>query len=316
MSGLASIRVKGRCQGEWQACPLSHWNLLYSSGHIYANGLAMIRNRFFFALACGVILAAKIYWDTMRDPVIERFVLETDALPSGSEPFTIAVVADIHMAGPDMPPSRVESIVEQTNALGADLIVIPGDLISEKRIATRHYTAEEVVAPLGSLKAPYGAVFVPGNHDHWFDWPALKEQLARYPNITVLENEAMQVGPIALGGMDDESVGYADIDATIDAMTPLSGARVVLTHSPDVFPSLPVNIDLMLAGHTHCGQIAYPWGGSPISMSKYDQLYSCGVVEEHGKTLITSAGLGTSLLPIRLFTQPEIWVVELRGVDE
>ena len=140
----------------------------------------------------------------------------------------------------------------------------------------------------------------------------MAEEMARFDHITVLRNEAAKFGPIAIGGVDDAFTGRADLEATFAAMAPLSGARVVLTHSPDIFPQVPVDVDLVLAGHTHCGQIAYPWGGSPATMSEYGDLYACGVVEQHGKTLVTTAGLGTSLIPVRLFTQPEIWLIEIR----
>jgi len=258
--------------------------------------------------------AAKIYHDTMRDPVIVRTVVESDSLGVGAAPITIALVADIHMAGPDMPPARVDRIVDQTNALGADLIAIAGDLVSEKRVATRHYSAAEIAAPLAGLEAPLGVVFVPGNHDHWFDWPALQAELAKLGNVAVMENEAAQFGPLAVGAIGDSYVDRADIPATMAQMRELEGARVILTHSPDIFPSVPVDVDLVMAGHTHCGQVAYPWGGSPMTMSDFGELYACGRVDQHQKTLITSAGLGTSLLPMRLFTQPEIWLIELRPV--
>jgi predicted MPP superfamily phosphohydrolase len=67
----------------------------------------------------------------------------------------------------------------------------------------------------------------------------------------------------------------------------------------------------MLAGHTHCGQIAYPWGGSPATMSNYGDRYACGRIDGNGKVLVVGAGLGTTLIPLRLFTQPTIWLVEL-----
>ncbi len=96
------------------------------------------------------------------------------------------------------------------------------------------------------------------------------------------------------------------------AMEGMEGPRVMLTHSPDIFPRTPADIDLVLAGHTHCGQIAYPWGGSPATMSNYGNAYACGVVKRGGTTLITSGGIGTSLLPVRLFTRPEVWLIEMR----
>jgi hypothetical protein len=278
---------------------------------------ALIKNRWVQAgllaiLVIGLALAVKAWSDTMGDPVIKRLVIESSSLPAGSAPVTIALLADIHVAGPDMPPERLEKIVAQVNALKPDLVAIAGDLVSDKIAATKIYTPEQIVTPLGKLKATHGVVVVPGNHDHWYDWPGLSAQLARHQNITVLANKAAQFGPFAVGGVDDASTGKADVEATAAQMQLLSGPRIFVSHSPDVFPDVPVNVDLVLAGHTHCGQIAYPWGGSPATMSAYGERFACGVAELHGKTLVTSGGLGTTLLPVRLFTTAEIWLIEIR----
>ncbi|MEL7444481.1 MAG: metallophosphoesterase [Pseudomonadota bacterium] len=254
----------------------------------------------------------KAWSDTMGDPVVKRLSLESSSLAVGTAPVTIALLADIHVAGPDMPPSRVERIVRQVNALAPDLVAIAGDLISEKRTATKTYSASEAVAPLHHLDASLGVVLVPGNHDHWFGWPALSRELEAIEGMTILSNGAKQIGPLAIGGVDDDFTGNADVPATVIEMQNLSGPRIMLTHSPDIFPSVPTDFDLVLAGHTHCGQIAWPWGGSPATMSDFGQKYACGVVDEHEKTLITSAGIGTSLLPLRLFTRPEIWLIEIQ----
>lgn len=190
--------------------------------------------------------------------------------------------------------------------------MVAGDLVSEKRTGTRHYQPDQVIEPLGALTAKYGVAVVAGNHDHWYGWPELKAELAKYPHLTVLENEAAQMGPIALGGMDDDYTGNDDLPATLSAMEAIEGVRVMVTHTPDLFPKIPENIPLMMAGHTHCGQVAYPWGGAPIQTSAYGDKYACGMVEQGAKTLVTSAGLGTSVLPVRLFTQPELWLIEVR----
>lgn len=115
--------------------------------------------------------------------------------------------------------------------------------------------------------------------------------------------------------MDDDFTGHADLAATLASMEQWrgQGARVVLTHSPDVFPALPADIGLTLAGHTHCGQIGWPWGGSPATMSRFGQRYACGRVDEGGRIVVTGGGLGTSVLPFRLFTTPEVWVVTVGG---
>lgn len=272
----------------------------------------MMRRAAAAVLVLAVLVGAKAWHDTMRAPVVERLVVESPALPAGSPPVTIALLSDIHVAGPDMPPERLARIVAQVNALKPDLIAIAGDLVSEKRTASHIYTAEEVIAPLGKLSAPLGVVLVPGNHDHWFGWEKLAAELARYRHITVLRNEALTTGPLVIGGVDDDFTAQADLPATMAALADRDGVPVVLTHSPDIFPNVPVDVPMVLAGHTHCGQIAWPWGGAPATMSDYGDLYACGVVRQHGKVLVTSAGLGTSLLPLRLFTHPEVWLIEIR----
>ncbi|WP_017666178.1 metallophosphoesterase [Porphyrobacter sp. AAP82] len=272
----------------------------------------IIRRAVVAALILAVLVGAKAWCDTMRAPVTQQLVVESPALPAGSPPVTIALLSDIHVAGPDMPPERLARIVAQVNALKPDLVAIAGDLVSEKRTASHIYTAAEVIAPLGRFSAPLGVVLVPGNHDHWFGWEKLAAEIARYPQIKVLRNEALMAGPLVIGVVDDDFTGRADLPATVAAMRSRTGVPVVLTHSPDIFPNVPVQVPLVLAGHTHCGQVAYPWGGAPATMSDYGDLYACGVVRQHGKVLVTSAGLGTSLLPLRLFTHPEVWLIEIR----
>jgi len=272
----------------------------------------MIRKLSLLLAIVAVGFGVKAYHDTMSDPETRHFVFESARLPQDSEPVTIALVADIHMEDPNMPPERVERIVKQVNALDVDLIALLGDYVTDKRDGTRSFSPDEIIAPLGELSARLGVVLVPGNHDHWYGWTELAKELAEFDHIDVLQNEAIQRGSLSIGGIDDETTGNDDVTATLSAMDQLDGISLVLTHTPDVFPELNNETDLVLAGHTHCGQIAYPWGGAPVSVSKYGQRYLCGVVVEDGKTLITSAGLGTSTIPMRLFTQLEIWLIEIR----
>ena len=219
-------------------------------------------------LALGFLVAAKAWHDTMADPVVRRTAVALPGIPAGSSPLTIALLSDIHVAGPDMPPERLARIVAQVNVLKPDIVLIAGDLVSEKRTATHIYTPQEVVAPLAGLHAPVGVFAVPGNHDHWFDLPGLSREL-RAHGIGLLANDAVQAGPLAIGGLDDAYTGRADVPRTIAAMDRLAGGRVIFGHSPDSFPQVPRSVSLMLAGHTHCGQIGYPWGGAPAYLSDY-----------------------------------------------
>ncbi|RIV79813.1 phosphohydrolase [Pelagerythrobacter aerophilus] len=239
-----------------------------------------------------------------------RLTARLDGLPAGTPPMRLLLLSDIHVSGPDMPPERLARIVEQANRLQPDVVLIAGDFVSEKRTATRLYSAAEAIAPLAALKAPLGKIAVPGNHDHWFGVAAVRRELER-AGFTVLANAAVRAGPLAIGGIDDDYTGHADPSAALAAVDRLGGGRVLLSHSPDPFPDLPAGFGLMLAGHTHCGQIRYPWGGSPATMSAYGDRYACGTVRENGNLLVTTAGLGTSVLPFRLFSRPEMWLIEV-----
>ena len=258
----------------------------------------------------GLLLAGKAWSDTMGDPEVRYAAVTLRGMEPGTPPVTAALISDIHVAGPDMTPSRLARIVAQINALQPDIVLIAGDLVSEKILSTHAYSAAEIVAPLAALDARLGVVVVPGNHDHWFDWPALEREL-RKAGIRVLQNEAAQIGPLVIGGVDDAYTRRDDLPPVLAQMREMQGGRLILTHSPDVFPQVPGEVSLVLAGHTHCGQIAYPWGGSPATLSRYGDRFACGLHREGSRTVITSAGLGTSLAPVRLFTQAEIWLVEL-----
>ena len=257
-----------------------------------------------------VVFAAKAWHDTLSEPVVRHATILLPAYPPGARPLTIALISDIHVAGPDMPPARVERIVGQIDALHPDLVLIAGDFVSDKRIATRHYSTAAAVAPLARLSPRLATVVVPGNHDHWRDAGEVRRELAEVGAV-VLANDARRFGPLVIGGLDDDYTGHADLSATLAAMDRLGGPQVLLSHSPDPFPDVRHPL-LMLAGHTHCGQLAWPWGGSPATMSRYGNRYACGLKRERGSVLITGAGLGTSVLPFRLFTRPEIWLIEVR----
>lgn len=254
-------------------------------------------------------LAAKAWHDTMADPVVRRAAIALPAYPASAPPLRIALISDIHVAGPDMPPSRLARIVRQINTLDPDLVLIAGDLVSDKQLATRHYSTAEAVAPLARLSPKIATVVVPGNHDHWRDIDGIRRELAR-AGAVVLANEALRFGPLVVGGLDDDFTGHADLLGTLAKMNRLGQPQVLLSHSPDPFPSVSRPL-LMLAGHTHCGQLRYPWGGSPATMSRYGDRYACGMVKENGKVLVTTAGLGTSVLPFRFGTRPEIWLIKV-----
>lgn len=193
-------------------------------------------------------------------------------------------------------------------------MLIAGDLISDRRLASRHYTYREALAPLAALRSPLGSFAVLGNHDHWRNAAEARAELERI-GVKVLVNDAARTGPLVIGGLDDDYTMHADIRGTLKAVGPVHRGAVVISHSPDPFPALPSDLPLMLAGHTHCGQGRWPWGGAPAHMSRFGDRYACGRIDERGHTLIVSAGLGTSVVPFRFLVKPDVWLVTLKAPE-
>ena len=260
----------------------------------------------------GVAVIGKGYWNATRDPIVRRVTIPLADWPADTPPFSILLVSDTHVAGPDMPPERLARIVRQLNALKPDLVVIAGDLISEKSSASHSYTAEQVVAPLLGFRGRLGSLAVLGNHDYWFD-PAQIRAALEAGGVPVLRNQAVQRGPLIIGGVDDEHTQHDDLNATYAAMDALSrtAPRILLSHGPDIVPKLPQPVDLVLAGHMHCGQVVLPFYGAIGYPSPYGARFACGDMTDNGQRLLVGAGLGTSIVPLRYGAPPDVWLVTL-----
>ena len=131
----------------------------------------------------------------------------------------------------------------------------------------------------------------------------------------MLEDEALHVQrqgfDFWLVGISDWWEGKHDISRALDPV-PVGEVAIAFTHNPDVFPEIPERVALTLAAHTHGGQVSLPLIGSPIVPSVYGQRFAAGIIEEGGRHLFVTPGLGTSILPVRFRVPPEISIVELR----
>jgi predicted MPP superfamily phosphohydrolase len=263
-------------------------------------------------MAAGAILTAGVTgyaaMEARRTPIVRDAAVTLPGYRMGAAPLTIVLMTDIHVAGPDMPPERLARIVRQVNALRPDLVLIAGDLVSDKRVATRVYPTEVAIAPLAALRPRLGTLAVLGNHDHARGAGAVRAALTA-AGIVVLDNRAARMGPVTVAGVDDDFTGHADIQATRTSAAALGQPIIALSHSPDVFPALG-GVALTLAGHTHCGQARLPLIGPVVTFSRFGDRYACGLIREEGRVLVTGAGLGTSLLPLRLGAPPDLWRIQ------
>jgi predicted MPP superfamily phosphohydrolase len=86
---------------------------------------------------------------------------------------------------------------------------------------------------------------------------------------------------------------------------------ITLTHNPDIFPGLSQSVPLLIAGHTHGGQVNLPFIGTPIVPSRFGSKYTAGHVFENGHHLFITTGIGTSILPVRFRVAPEIVILTI-----
>jgi predicted MPP superfamily phosphohydrolase len=275
--------------------------------------------RFFALLIAAALVSAGLvvaigYHNAISPPIVRRLDLTVADYPADAAPVRIALFSDLHVHGPDMPPARVGRIVEQINGLHPDIIVGAGDFTGHNLIGA-HYPIEQAVAPLSQLRARLGVFAVLGNADYDAGAARTKRALERI-GIRVLANDAAAVGPVALGGLNGRIYRAAPWKVaratTYQAMDRTPGIKVLVAHRPDEFEWAPSSIRLVLAGHTHCGQIVLPWIGPLETGSDYGSKFLCGIIRNGAKVMIVTAGLGTSRVPIRIGAPPDIWIVSIR----
>lgn len=252
------------------------------------------------------------YWNATAAPIVRRLTIRVPEYPVGAAPVKIALFSDLHVHGPDMPPSRVRRIVHQINALHPDIDIAAGDFLGDTWIG-RSYPVGEAIAPLSELKAPLGVYAVLGNNDYEAGEAEIVAALAK-AGVRVLENSQARAGPLALAGMEGRYhiralALKAERKRTYDALAAMPGAKVLIAHRPDEFVPAPASVALVLAGHTHCGQIVLPFIGPVETGLDYGRKYLCGVVRDGSKTLVVTGGLGTSHLPLRIGAPSDIWLI-------
>jgi predicted MPP superfamily phosphohydrolase len=249
--------------------------------------------------------------EARADPIVRTARIGFRAWPAGAAPVHLALLSDIHLGSLAMDPARLRRIVDQVDALHPDIIVLAGDFVAGNDKAKARVIVPQLVAPLAALRAPLGTVAVLGNHDEK-TVPARVAAALRTAGITVLDNGAAQRGPLVLEGIGDIMTRHYDMAKTFAAARGLVGVPIAIDHGPTIREYLRGDVTVLLAGHTHCGQIYLPRLGI-VYRDMYPQ-YRCGLVRQPGKITIVTAGVGTSIVPLRYNAPPDLWLIELGPV--
>jgi len=215
-----------------------------------------------------------------------------------AERFTITLLTDVHITRFTR-PRHVAHIIEKTNALNSDIIIIAGDFIDIK--------PEPLYHKLGftSLYAPYGIFAVVGNHEYYISFENFMFTMERY-GVRVLLNESVEVyGIINLAGVDDIQAPRfgmpgPDVQKALSNINP-NLPTVMISHQPEVFDEAAGQIFLMLSGHTHAGQML-----PGVFIRKLFFRYFYGLYYKYGSHLYVSSGTRWWGPPMRHFTRNEI----------
>jgi uncharacterized protein len=242
---------------------------------------------------------------------------------------SIAAIADVHYGDPVLEPEHLQQIIDTTNDLNADLIVLLGDYGATHHTAGEHQRSmTDFARATQHLHAPLGVYAILGNHDWWSDpqaqathrGPIVAGRALTGVGIRVLANDAVRLThrdhSFWLAGLGDQMAfphepvgGVDDLAATVDLLTDDAPA-ILLAHEPDIFATAPARFALTLSGHTHGGQVKI-LGRTPVVPSRYGNRYVYGHIVEDGRHLIVSGGLGVSLLPFRIGVPPEVVHIRL-----
>lgn len=246
--------------------------------------------------------------DESKEPVVEKVQIPIRSLPESLEGFTIAILSDFHLYPLTQLP-LIETAVAMTNALKPDLTVLLGDYVWHEVEAIF-----DLAPALGKLNARHGVYSIIGNHDLWTNVDVITKGLEE-AHLPILRNEGITIptgkDTLYLAGLDDGWAGNPDLATTL-ANREANATTVLLMHEPDLADQYAQDdsIALQLSGHSHGGQIRFPYVGAivlPYLAWKYDM----GLYKIKELWLYTNRGLGVTNEPIRYNCPPEITEITL-----
>ncbi len=240
--------------------------------------------------------------------VVEREV-RLEGLPRAFDGLRIAHLSDLHV-GTLTPKAWGMRWAAAANAREPDIAVVTGDLVTS---GTEF--AEDVAEVIGALRARDGVYTSLGNHDYFgAEHEIIKAVAAR---SRVLRNEGLVIerggAKLWLAAIDDTWTRRDDLRAAM-AGRPQGAPTVLLAHDPSRFDAAAeAGANLVLSGHTHGGQIAFPFLSRVLSLASLAHPYNVGFYRRGRSTLYVHPGLGTTGPPMRLGAAPEVTILVLRS---
>lgn len=237
---------------------------------------------------------------------VKEYTLKVNKLPKSFDGFTILHLSDLHSKWYGNHQSGLLDIIK---GLRYDIIAFTGDLDSKD-----DPDIEPGLALVkGLLDKP--VYFVPGNHDWWTGY-RFRQALINM-GVVVLENKAERYSKLGeniwIVGVDDPFMGRDNLDSALESVLN-EMPKILLAHAPEIYSSaVKANIDVVLVGHTHGGQVRLPFIGAVVvpGQGLFPKL-DYGLYNANNTQMIINAGLGESVLPIRVNIRPELVLITLK----
>jgi predicted MPP superfamily phosphohydrolase len=253
------------------------------------------------------------------DVEVTRRRIRLARLPKAFEGFRIVQLSDIHIS-PFLTGDQLRRCVTIANGLKPDLVALTGDFLADDPGAQG-----EVVQVLAGLRAPYGVFGCLGNHEYMTETEGSITRLFAAEQIRILRQERVPIQSHAetlnLIGVDYQYARFSKdhgghlVDQYLEGSEKLvmpGTVNILLNHNPNAFDrAAELGIDLMLAGHTHGGQVSLGFLHRGLCLTRIVTPYVSGWYEKAGSQVYVNRGIGTTGPPIRFGARPEIALLEL-----
>lgn len=246
--------------------------------------------------------------------LVRHLQLAIPGWPRWARPLRIAFLSDFHTGSHTEDVARLAAIAAEAAGFAPDLLLLGGDYVNMQPFGGGRVPPGRIMATLADLTAPCGRFAVLGNHDYTYGPQDVVVAMRRH-GIVVLDDEhgtfTYRQSTVCIVGIPDAHVRRSRPRALLEEL----GDRptLVLTHDPVWFAQLPAGPYLMLAGHTHGGQVRLPGIGIVTNASRAPLRWSHGLVVEQGRRLYVTSGIGTSGVPLRIGVPPEFAIIDIAG---
>ena len=277
--------------------------------------------------AAAVSLIKGYHNATPHNMELVNITVQIDSLPSAFNRFKIALLSDFH-SSMVVSQHHIKAAADMAMNETPDAIALTGDFISgHAKLSSRSVGKirkkyiDRCIDGLSQLKAEYGIYGVLGNHDFWSGSHAvesLTSEFSRRLGVVWLRNENVIIEKdgetINILGVDDFWSRSCSLNKAYQNLNGNS-VKILLSHNPDINKTIDNekrDIDLVLSGHTHGGQMPMPFrNGDAMVPSIYGQKYREGKVLDGKRVTYVTRGVGHLLVPVRLNSPPEVTILTL-----